>query len=278
MKISVFGASGFIGRQFCKQTKHQTVCVGRDIIFSNTPTILYLRGTVTNYHVFDEPTKDIKDNLELFIETIDHNRKYSNLEEINLVSSWFVYGKTDLPAKEDATCDPQGFYSITARAREQLLISYCKTFGLNYRILRLAGVMGVGDHKASLKKNAVQYLIQEICHNRPVRIYDQIHIRDFIDVRDVVTAIDLILDKGELNQIYNVGNGIGYSVPELIDYAAKKLNRRQLVTTMSVPHFHTIVQAVDMYLDISKLKALGYHPRYTILDTLDWIIKEHYEE
>ena len=61
----------------------------------------------------------------------------------------FVYGQTQMPATEESICNPTGFYSITKRAAEQLIISYCETYGIKYRILRLCNVYGIGDTKFS---------------------------------------------------------------------------------------------------------------------------------
>ena len=43
--------------------------------------------------------------------------------------------------QENALCDPKGFYSITKRTAEQLLISYCETFNIKYRIVRILCVV-----------------------------------------------------------------------------------------------------------------------------------------
>ena len=57
-----------------------------------------------------------------------------------------------LDTKESDYCDPTGFYSITKRAAEQLIISYCNTFNLKYRILRLTNIIGENDKKVSSQK------------------------------------------------------------------------------------------------------------------------------
>ena len=61
----------------------------------------------------------------------------------------------NLPVNESQPCDPKGFYSITKKCAEDLLISFCNTFGVKYRIIRLCNVMGKGDKGASSKKNAI---------------------------------------------------------------------------------------------------------------------------
>ena len=82
---------------------------------------------------------------------------------------------------ETAVCDPKGFYIITKRCAEQLLISYCETFNLKYRILRFANIVGPGDTKASPKKNVLQHSINLLAQGKDVELFgDGKFYRDFM--------------------------------------------------------------------------------------------------
>lgn len=271
MKISLFG-KGFIGTEFVNQ--FDSVVIDRNSLISATPKVLYMRSTIHNYHIFDNPYLDIETNLIHLIRVLESCKNiFGNDFEFNFVSSWFVYGKgVNLPAKEDSICNPTGFYSITKRTAEQLLISYCETYNINYRILRMANVLGVGDKKLGKKKNAVQFLLLELLNGNEIELYEGNAKRDFIDVRDAVKAISLVINNGDLNTIYNIGNGIGVNVQELIINSKNSLNLLGKIKTKPIPEFHRIVQSQDMYLDINKLKSLGYFAEFSIQDTVQWII------
>ena len=120
--ISVFGSTGFIGTNFCNLYKNDVVTIPRDNRTPLSRDVLYLISTTHNYHVFDDPFLDIDTNLTTLIEVLEQCRGKDTI--FNFISSWFVYGDTDLPAKETSNCDPKGFYSITKRTAEQLLVSY----------------------------------------------------------------------------------------------------------------------------------------------------------
>ena len=77
-------------------------------------------------------------NLILLLRMLDNaHKKFGEDFCVNYVSTWFVYGLGEgNPVKEDTCCNPTGFYSITKLAAEQLLKSFCSTFGIKYRILR----------------------------------------------------------------------------------------------------------------------------------------------
>lgn len=198
----------------------------------------------------------------------------------NFISSWFVYGKDSgfgmgsRGISEEETCDPKGFYSITKRTAEQLLISYCETFNINYRILRLSNVIGKGDQKVSAKKNALQFLLSEIKKNHNINLYDSGYFyRDYIDVRDCARAIDLVIRNGEMNSIYNIGNGEPIIFRDLLRYAKDKMDSASELITIEQKEFHKKVQSSrSFFMDTTKLKSLGYIQNYKIYETIDSII------
>lgn len=278
-KICVYGGKGFVGGKFCNTFLESVVIKERLDFEPETPRILDFISTVDNYNLQrDLPFEDVESNLLTLLVILEKARaKYGNHFELNFISSWFVYGKiTDFPAKEDSACNPTGFYSITKRCAEQLLISYCETYNIKWRILRLGNVLGVGDKKASYKKNALQHMVRELVQGKSIHLYKDDCLRDFIDVRDAAQAIKIILDKGSTNQIYNVGNGVGVSIWESVNYVQSKFPDSP-IELVDTPQFHKLVQVRDMYLDITKLSKLGYKQMYSITDTLDWLI-DYYRE
>ncbi len=271
--ISVFGATGFVGSAFVKKSKHATVSVARDTRVPPTNNILYLISTTDNYNVFSDLHKDINTNLTVLMETLEHCKK-SRLV-FNFVSSWFVYGTHEnLPVSETAYCDPKGFYSITKRAAEQLLMSWCQTFNVNYRILRLSNIYGPGDNRASTKKNAIQHMVTQLKHHQPIQLYEggMIH-RDLLYIDDAVRAIDLVLDKGELDCIYNIGYGSPTLLRDVIDTAIYLTESKSVVHEIPTPDFHKQIQARDFWLDTTRLQLLGFNPQIHLDQGLETLLK-----
>ena len=280
-KISVYGATGFIGKTYCNMFPEEAVAIPRDQKTPETNNILYLISTTHNYNIFDNPHLDIETNLNLLISVLEEcKKKYDNNFVFNFVSSWFVYGKTeDLPANENSECSPKGFYSITKRAAEQLLISFCETFGIKYRIMRLCNVYGTADKKASKKRNALQFLTTEVVNNKDINLYDAgENIRDFMHVEDVCKAINLVINKGTKDDIINIGSGIPSKFIEIMNYAKEKTNSTSKFNSVEPPEFHKIVQIQDMFLDVTKLNNLGFKPKYMIRDGIDLLIKNIQEQ
>jgi len=266
--LNVFGGTGFVGSNYVKY--NTCMLNNKNDYIPKTDNILYFISTVDNYNVLTDPFIDIDTNLTVLMKVLKNTEPGSTF---NFISSWFVYGDTDLPAREDSFCNPKGFYSITKRAAEQLLISYCETFNIKYRILRLANVVGKDDKKVSNKKNALQYLINKIKCNNDINLYDGGNfIRDYIDVRDAVEAIRLVVEYGDFNQIYNISNGEPIIFSDLINYATTKFNYKGNVTNIEQPNFHKNVQVKSMYLDNTKIQKLGYFQTISKFEMIDNLI------
>lgn len=270
--LSVFGSTGFIGNSFI--SLYDSACISRE---SNKPIentdVLYLISTTHNYHVFNEPLLDIETNLVKLINVLQNFKETCFNRTFNFISSWFVYGDTDFPATELSVCKPKGFYSITKYTAEQMIKSYCQTFGLNYRIMRLCNVYGESATGVSKKRNALQFMIRQIIGNQEVKLYDNgQNVRDFMHVNDVCKAIKLCIDKGDVNSTINIGSGIPQTFRPLMEYVKNKVSSSSILSSVDPPDFHKAVQVRDMYLDISKLKQLGFKQQVSIYDGIDKII------
>ena len=261
---NLFG-KGFIGSHY--SLMYDCIVNERNDLVPKSSVILYMISTTDNYNIHTNPYVDIDTNLTTLIRVLE-NCKNKDIV-FNFVSSWAVYGDVESPYTETSYCNPKGFYPITKRTAEQLLMSYCETFNIKYRILRLANVIGPGDLKASTKKNVLTHLTREIKKGNDITIYNNGEIyRDYIHVKDACVAINLILEKGELNSIYNVGNGKSTMFRDAIDYVLSKTN--------SSTQINNVVQegpyAREMVMDTTKLQSLGYCPKYSIEMILDELI------
>jgi nucleoside-diphosphate-sugar epimerase len=279
--LTVLGGRGFVGGQYVKDYYHHAVgnivsVNEREDYEVHSPDVLYFISTVHNFHVFDKPFLDIDTNLTTLVKVLENWRKRSDSKDgvFNFISSWLVYGNQTQPegVPEVAPCNPKGFYSITKRCAEQLLVSYCETYSLKYRILRLSNVIGAGDKKVSAQKNGLQYMVNKITRNEDVEIYgDGKFFRDFTHVTDCVRAIDLVISKGEVNSTYNIGNGATWYFGDIVKYVHNKLMSKGALRHIEPKDFQKQVVVQSFYMDTTKLKNLGYSPLLTgqaLYDTL----------
>lgn len=273
--ISIYGGSGFIGSNFYKKYKDECVLIPKEINTPQTKNILYFISTVDNYNIHTDPFIDIDTNLNKLIKVLEECKNQKEQIVFNFISSWFVYGKTnDFPAKEDSVCNPTGFYSITKHTAEKMLISYCETFGIQYRILRLTNIIGSGDNKVSKKKNALQYMINLLKTNQEVKLYNDGNvIRDYMFIDDCCEAIMTCIKSDTINCVINISNSEPIKIKDIIYYAKDKLNSCSTISSIETPDFHKIVQIENIYLDNSKLLRLGYKPLTTVYQAIDKILE-----
>jgi nucleoside-diphosphate-sugar epimerase len=276
--INVFGGSGFIGGRFCELYKDNVVIQDRQDYKPKTNDLLYFISTVDNYNIHKDLHLDINTNLNALMSVLENIDKENTT--INFVSSWFVYGKNEvLPFNEKySVCNPTGFYSITKRAAEQMLISFCETFGVKYRIFRLANVIGEGDKKISRKKNALQHMIKCLCEDEEIFLYDGGNaVRDYIYVDDVCEALMHCIEHAPINEIINIGSGKRTVLRDLITLAKELSDSKSKINIIQPPHFHDVVQVKDSYLDISKLRSYGYEPKHKVEEVVKLLVN-HYKK
>jgi nucleoside-diphosphate-sugar epimerase len=270
-KISVFGATGFIGSRFVELYPEFAYAEPRDSERPAHADILYLISTTHNFHVLDDLAIDIETNLAKLARVLEACRGRD--VTFNFVSSWFVYGpQTALPVREDAMCRPDGFYSITKKCAEDLLSSFCRTFGKRYRILRLSNVYGPGD-RVSARKNGLQYMLQRLVRDEPVELYARGEAtRDYLYVDDVCRALALCAERAPLGAVTNVGSGEPLKLAELVEYGRARLGSRSSLNLVETPDLTRQLQVKNFHLDVSRLKSLGFVPSVTWQSGLDRVL------
>lgn len=131
-----------------------------------------------------------------------------------LASSRLAYpGHLRGPIREDEPEGPDTFYGLSKRMGEDLLALYARTTGIGTVALRIAQVVGPGDGG----RGALPRLVGQALAGGPVTVSGKgAVVRDFVDVRDVATALALAATRPDLPNplVANIGTG-GFSVAEM---------------------------------------------------------------
>lgn len=256
-KISIFGGTGYIGSKFCELYPEKSILIPREKRNFETKDVLYFISTTTNQNVFKNLYIDVNTNLIVLLEVLE-NCKNKNLI-FNFVSSCFVYGNDIINAKETDCCNPTGFYSITKRCAEELIISFCNTFNVKYRIFRVGNVYGL-DPVVNTGKNVLGYMISLLKHNMDLNLYEGGNfLKDYIFVDDVCRAIDLLITSGELNQIYNISSSSSRTFREVILTAKSIVSSTSKIIDVKFPENQEYIQIKNMTLNTDKLKSFDFN-------------------
>lgn len=205
--MNICGGTGFIGSKYVEMFGNSaTKIINRESRELNDD-VLYFISTTHNFNIPDDYRIDVNTNLMVLMEHLDSFRKFSERQTFkpvfNFISSWFVYGENK-NAKENSELNPKGIYSVCKMAAEKILIEYCNSFDLKYRIMRLPNVFGF-DKNSTKNKNAVAQVAMRMMNGEDVFVQAGNMSRNFMDVEDCCRAINFCLEKMQKNDIINIG-------------------------------------------------------------------------
>ena len=171
------------------------------------------------------PKLFIDNNINGTLNLLKLSLKYK-IKRFHQVSTDEVYGATVLNSfyrfKENDLLSPTNPYSVSKASCDLLVLSFYKTYGLNVTISRSSNNFGLYQHHEKL----IPLVIRKAMNNEYIPVYgDGKNIRDWIDVKDHVYAIDEIVLKGKEGEIYNVSSHNEYSNLEIVKFILSILNK-----------------------------------------------------
>lgn len=165
---------------------------------------------------------------------------------------------------------PRSPYAASKASADLLTLAYHVTYGLPITITR--GANNIGPYQYPEK--VVPLFVTNALEDKPLPVYgDGQQMRDYQYVLDHCEAIDLVLRRGSLGEVYNVGTGQEIPNLEMVEIILNRLGKPR-----SLIHFVEDRQGHDRRysLNVEKLKALGWTPRHTcqeaIAQTVDWYV------
>lgn len=210
------------------------------------------------------------------------------LERYHQVSTDEVYGHVPQGAsKETDPVTPRSPYAASKASGDLMVNAYHVTYGLPVTITR--GANNIGPYQYPEK--VVPLFVTNAMDNLPLPLYgDGLQVRDYQYVLDHCEAIDLVLHKGEIGDIYNVGTGTEMPNIVMTHLILRLLNKPEsLIQPVSDRPGHDRRYA----LDVTKIRGLGWEPAHTceeaIEKTVRWYVDnewwwrpiksgEHYQE
>ncbi|URZ04634.1 NAD-dependent epimerase/dehydratase family protein [Clostridium felsineum] len=199
---------------------------------------------------------------------------YKYNKEIFAASSSAIYGKIKsslVNEKDDyvlgSSKKSSWLYSVAKLTEEHLTLAYNRELGVKVKIGRFFNV--IGPYQVGNFGMVVPTFINRALKDEPLKVYgDGLQTRTFGYIEDVLNGLELVLQKGEVGEIYNIGGTEEITILQLAN-KIKVLTKSNSIIEL-VPYkkafddnFEETLQRVP---DISKLRKLGYSPSYT-LDT-----------
>ena len=197
---------------------------------------LHFAGHISVGESVRRPIKYFENNIAQFPRFLS-SLSFHGINNFIFSSSAGIYGKQkeDKPITEDSIINPPSPYGLTKSVVEKMLEAWSVANpNFKFTSLRYFNVCGnnmegkIGDYRFQDKENLVPMCLSAVAGLKPsIKIYgtdyntkDGTCIRDYIHVDDLADAHIVMMDKLD-NKPYNVGNGVGYSVRELVDSCLK---------------------------------------------------------
>lgn len=311
MNLLVTGGAGFIGSNFIryilgKYPDYKIVNLDKLTYagnlnntsdFSDNPNYSFVRGDIANPDLTDKLASKTDVIINFAAEThVDRSNDKSdpflftniigvkvlmesalkhNHKRFIQISTDEVYGDREKGFfTEKSILKPSNPYSASKASAEMLVMAYGRTHGLPAIISRCSNNYGPYQYPEKI----IPFFIKKLINNEKVPLYgDGYNMRDWLHVNDHCSAIDLILHKGEIGEIYNISANDEKSNLEITKQLLKILGLPEdRIEFVKDRPGHDIRYAIDA----SKIRnELGWQPEIDFKegfrDTVFWY-KKHF--
>jgi UDP-glucose 4-epimerase len=231
---------------------------GVDVIF-------HLAASVGNKRSIDDPISDAEINVIGTLRVLEAARQ-NNVRKVIVSSSAGIFGDLiHLPIAEDHPTEPISPYGASKLAEEKLSLVYAALYDVEVICLRYFNVYGVRQ-RYDAYGNVIPIFAQRMLEGRPINIFgDGEQTRDFVNVRDVVSANLLACESQGFSGALNIASGTKATINELV-----RLMSEAGHLTPEVRHEGPRAGDVrDSLADVSLAKKrIGYEPAVTLQDGL----------
>lgn len=249
LKVLITGGAGFIGSHIadkCIEAGYETYVIDNlstGLKENINSQALFINADILTYDFQDkydvifhaafqasipksleDPIGSNKNNVEGTLKILEYARKMRT--KIVFSSSSSIYGDAEkLPTPENSSANCVSPYALQKLICEQYMDLYWKLFGVKSVALRYFNVWGDRQPNTGAYALALAIFQTQLKNNQPFTIVGTgKQRRDFVHVKDVA-EVNLkamkYLDKAEKFEVFNIGNGINYSILEVADLIKK---------------------------------------------------------
>lgn len=311
MKIIVTGGAGFIGGNFVHHMVNKYPdyeIVNLDLLtyagnletlkpVEDRPNYRFVRGDIADrkfvFELFEKERPDMIVNFaaeshvdrsitdpEAFVRTnvmgtttlLDACREYG-IQRYHQVSTDEVYGdlpldRPDLFFTEETPLHTSSPYSSSKAAADLFVLAYQRTYGLPVTISRCSNNYGPYHFPEKL----IPLMIANALNDRPLPVYGAgENVRDWLYVEDHCKAIDLVIHKGRVGEVYNIGGHNEMKNIDIVKIICKALDKPEsLITYVTDRKGHDMRYAIDP----TKIhNELGWLPETKFADGIQKTIR-----
>ena len=241
-------------------------------------TVIHFAAQSHVQNSFNNALQYTNDNVVGTHTLLEACRKYGKINKFIHISTDEVYGESMLSENEEKKHEgsvlcPTNPYAATKAAAELIAKSYYHSFNMPIIITRGNNVYGPNQYPEKL----IPKFIQQLLNNQPVTIQgDGTNVRAFLHVNDVCSALKLVLEKGNVGEIYNIGSDDHheYTVSQIAHILIEKI-----IKTTDYENWITYIEDRPFndkryYISNQKVKDLGWTIDTDFNNGLDTLISQ----
>jgi len=247
------------------------------VLDSKPDVIFHLAAQASPAKSFSIPVETLTNNIVSEFSLLDTLREHE-LKEIRVIviSSAEIYGiitPHDLPVDEDTPLRPATPYAVSKLAQDFLSYQHFLAYKLDIVRLRPYNHIGPGQKEGYV----VTDFAKQIAEIERGKKDDEISVgnleakRDFTDVRDMVKAYALAMEKGKAGEVYNIGCGKSQKIEDIL-HKLLSFSSKKITVTVDQSRFRPI-DVPEIRCDVSKFHELtGWEPTIPFEKTLEDIL------
>jgi len=311
VKTIITGGAGFIGTNYVyyvlsKYPEEQFICIDKLTYAGSLENLegalkndnfRFIKGDIADkdfiFKVFEEEKPDVVINFaaethvdrsvvdpEVFLQTnvigtgvlLEACRKYG-IKRFHQVSTDEVYGdlpldRPDLFFTEETPLHASSPYSASKASADLLVLAYYRTFNLPVTISRCSNNYGPYQFPEKL----IPLMIANALKDKPLPVYSKgENVRDWLYVEDHCEAVDLVVRKGKVGEVYNIGGHNERTNLEVVRIILKELGKSEdLIRFVTDRPGHDKRYAIDP----AKInRELGWKPKTNFSEGIKMTIK-----
>ncbi len=233
-----------------------------DNLVSNVDTIINFAAETHVDRSILEAGSFIQTDVVGTFTLLEAARKY-NIKRYIQISTDEVYGSIEQGSfTEESPLQPNSPYSASKASGDLMVRAYYRTYGLPTIITRSSNNFGPYQYPEKL----IPLFITNAMDDQPLPLYgDGKNVRDWLYVLDNCEAIDVVLHKGKVGEVYNIGAGNEMQNIQITEMILEFLGKpKSLIQPVPDRPGHDRRYSVDT----SKIRALGWTPRHDFREAL----------
>jgi dTDP-glucose 4,6-dehydratase len=269
MRILVTGAAGFIGSNFVRYWLERrpddhliaydllTYAGNRESLADLEERIVFVQGDIADGELVEQTLRDERVEVIVNFAAESHNSlavvdpgrffrtnvlgtqtlleaaRQNGLERFHHVSTCEVYGDLPLDStetfSEESPYQPRTPYNASKAAADHAVRAYFETYGLPVTITNCSNNYGAYQ----FPEKVIPLFTANALDDRPLPLYASTrNRREWLHVLDHCRAIELVLERGEAGETYNVGSGVEKSIEEIADAVLELTGKPQSLKTV----------------------------------------------